>query len=276
MRVATVDGLVTLFYDGSKPLYNDELNALWRRRYREHKNDDNWEDWDLSEECKLYWRERQSWQQVIVEEGITEIPKYAFTRCKNLKRVIFANTVIRIKAWAFGECNCLVYIKWSINLEYIGDSAFFSCNLSSVFIPPSCREIDNWAFHLNSNLSILNVPQHVELGGWMIQYTALAKSSHLDVTAAGWYKSELNDNMNTWIKNMNHDEAFTLHRACASFQPLKQVVYNIIQERGLKAFKETNSAGITPSQYLKENPYTELTEKEIIHDYLMKMMGEGE
>ena len=75
---------------------------------------------------------------------------------------------------------------------------------------------------------------------------------------------------------MNHDKTFTLHRACASFQPLKQVVYSIIQERALKAFKETNSARITPSQYLKENPYTELTEMEIIHDYLMTLMGEGE
>ena len=29
MRVATVDDLVTLFYDGSEPLYNQRLNQEW-------------------------------------------------------------------------------------------------------------------------------------------------------------------------------------------------------------------------------------------------------
>lgn len=53
-------------------------------------------------------------------------------------------------------------------------------------------------------------------------------------------------------------------------------LYSIIEEKGLKAFKVKNRAGITPSQYLHENPYTELKEKEIIHDYVMKMMDEGE
>ena len=75
---------------------------------------------------------------------------------------------------------------------------------------------------------------------------------------------------------MNHGEAFSLHRAGASFQPLKQDLINIVEEKGLNAFREANSAGIKPSQYLKENPYTALTEKEIIHEYLMKLMGECE
>jgi hypothetical protein len=36
MRVATVDGLVTLFYDGSKELYNRELNNEWEVEYCDH------------------------------------------------------------------------------------------------------------------------------------------------------------------------------------------------------------------------------------------------
>ncbi|GFH61894.1 predicted protein [Chaetoceros tenuissimus] len=122
----------------------------------------------------------------------------------------------------------------------------------------------------------MNVPQDTQLNYYIVLSTALAKASPFEVDRNGWYYYEVNDNMNTWIKNMNDSEEFSLHRACSSFQPLKQVVYNIIQEKGLKAFREKNSVGITPSQYLKENPYTELTEKEIIHDYLMKLMGEGE
>ncbi|GFH61889.1 hypothetical protein CTEN210_18365 [Chaetoceros tenuissimus] len=281
MRVATVDGLVTLFYDGSKELFDRELNDEWWKEFRDqgrHDDDndeiDNWEEWNLSVQCKKYFRERLSWQQIIIIEGVTEIPEWTFAICWNINRVIFANTVLRIKGNAFLRCRSLVYVKLSINLEYIGSTAFYGCNLYSIFVPPTCREICAYAFYLNKSLSILNVPQHVELGGWIIQYTLLAKTSHLDVTTDGWYGQELDDDMNTWIKNMNHDETFSLHREFASLQPSKQVVYNIIQQKGLKAFKVKNSAGIAPSQYLYKNPYTELTEKEIIHDYLMKMMGE--
>ena len=82
--------------------------------------------------------------------------------------------------------------------------------------------------------------------------------------------------MNHSLKTINNDEKFALHRACSSFQPLKQVINAVILQKGLRAFREENSAGITPSRYIQENPYTDLSEKEIIHDYLMKMMGELE
>ena len=108
--------------------------------------------------------------------------------------------MIRIEQYAFFRCESLVYIKLSINLEYIGQGSFYECNLFSVFIPPTCRDIDGAAFYLNKNLSILSVPQHVELGRDMIQNTKLAKSSPFEVSASG--------------------ETFTLHRACLSFQPL--------------------------------------------------------
>lgn len=272
MRIATVDGLVTLFYDGSKEFYNQELSGEWWEEYDEHdQNDDKWEEWDLSVECKKYWRERLSWQQIIVEEGVTEIPEHTFFRCFNIKRVIMTNTVIRIARMAFYYCRSLVFCKLSINTEYIGDHAFWFCELMSVFIPPLCRRINFHALGFNKNLSILHVPRHVELSSAIIPGTTLVKHAPFEVDSFGWYRNS--DDMNTWIKNINHGEAFSLHRACASFQPLKQVVFNIIQEKGLKAFKEANSAGITPSQYLKENPYTALTEKEIIHDYLMKLIG---
>ena len=114
MRVATVDGLVTLFYDGSKELHNEELYEEWFEKYEcdecnpNYPHGDNWEDWPLSNECKQYLRERESWQQVIVVEGVTQIPAYTFRRCKNIKRVIMANTVVRIERWAFCSCKRLI------------------------------------------------------------------------------------------------------------------------------------------------------------------------
>ena len=264
MRVANVDGLVTLFYDGSKELWNEELEMEWSRKYRNHScNEEVWESWDLSDECKRYWKERQSWQQIIVVEGVTEIPEKTFSCCFNVKRVIFANTVIRIRGCAFIGCKNLVFIKWSHRLEFIGTGAFGRCNLSSVFIPHRCREIKAWAFACNKNLSILNVPQDTQLGRNVIKGNKLLER----------YLHNGQEDINSWLKNMNNDEKFALHRACASFNPLKEVIHAIILQNGPRAFQVENSAGITPSQYLKENPYTDLSEKEIIHDYLNKMMG---
>ncbi|GFH43792.1 hypothetical protein CTEN210_00265 [Chaetoceros tenuissimus] len=272
MRVATIDGLVTLFYDGSKELWNENLN--WERSIAlltgVRAND--LESSNVSDECKRYFRERHSWEQIIIVDGVTEIPYMTFGYCRNIKRVIFANTVIRIERNAFYHCENLVFIKWSVSLVYIGKSAFEECNLSSVFLPPTCREICDSVFYSNRNLSILHFPQETELGEKIIYCTALAEASP-NANFPFYYR---NNDMNQWLKNMNIDNQFALHRACSSFQPLKEVINAILIQKGLKAFKEKNSAGITPSRYLQENPYTDLSEKEIIHDYLMKMIDEVE
>lgn len=137
-------------------------------------------------------------------------------------------------------------------------------------------------------LKEFHVHQDTGLGRIIISGTAIAIASPVDrfnhLTGSDRISGNRteqqrvieNNEMNTWIKNMNNDEAFALHRACVSFQPLKEVIHAIIQEKGLKIFREENSAGISPSRYLQENPYTHLTEKEIIREYLMKMMGEFE
>lgn len=125
-------------------------------------------------------------------------------------------------------------------------------------------------------MSILNVPPETQLGSCIINYTAIIRASSFSRYNDGSYFDSQDDVVNQWLKNMNNDEKFSLHRACSSFQPLKQVISAIVLQKGIKAFREENSAGITPSQYLKENPYTNLTEMEIVQDYLMKMMGEVE
>ncbi|GFH56686.1 hypothetical protein CTEN210_13162 [Chaetoceros tenuissimus] len=296
MRVATVNGLVTLYYDGSRELYNHELEVelVRRMRVRDRTLESLESDQGLSDECKEYMKERLSWEQIVL--CVTEIPERTFHGCRNIKRVIFANTVVRVGMHAFEDCESLVFVKWSIHLEYIGECAFSCCNLSSVFMTPSCREIRAMAFEGNRNLSIFHVPQDTELGINTLQRTAIGIASRVyppspppnspsprpyplrvkRIAIEPHVENGRSNYMNQWLKNMNNDEKFALHRACSSFQPLKEVIHTIIQEKGLKAFKEKNSAGISPSQYLKENPYCDLTEKEIIREYLMKAMGEVE
>ncbi|GFH43849.1 hypothetical protein CTEN210_00322 [Chaetoceros tenuissimus] len=215
MRFATVDGLVTLFYDGSKELWIQDLHDEWWEQYSHYVTfyGSRWEEyiWDnlnLSEECKEFIRERLSWQQIIVVDGVTEIPTFTFYQCKNIKQVIFADTVIRIEKCAFYECKSLCLIKWSLNLEFIGEGTFEDCNLSSVFIPPRCRFIGYAAFSQNSNLTILNVPQDTHLGLSVIFSTKLNQSS--------WAPRSINS---SWLKNINNTNQFALHRVCSSFEP---------------------------------------------------------
>lgn len=51
-------------------------------------------------------------------------------------------------------------------------------------------------------------------------------------------------------------------------------IYGIIQQIGMKAFETKNEAGITPSEYLKENPHITVTEKEVLRYCILIMMGE--
>ena len=272
MRVATVDGLVTLFYDGSKELINRELQSECFRLYLHRRRDiKNWEELNLSNEVKEYWRERQSWQQVIVVEGVTEIPEWTFSHCFNIQKVIFANTVLRIESNAFFRCYSLVYIKVSIILEFIGDTSFHVCNLSSVFLPPRCR-VEGSAFAGNANLKIVNVPQDVELQECVFAGTKLIADSPFG-NEKGYYDDADEEAVQEWIKNINSHERFSLHRACCSFQPDKEVIMTIVLQQGIGAFSVENQMCITPSQYLKANPYTDISEKDIIEAYIMKMMG---
>ena len=132
MRVATVDGLVTLFYDGSRELYDYDLNWEWLTEYSRRRLIDgdraervvDLEAMNVSDECKRYLRERQTWQQVIIVDGVTEILENTFSKCENIERVIFADTVTRIKGCAFHGCKKLVFIKLPLNLDLIGACAF--------------------------------------------------------------------------------------------------------------------------------------------------------
>lgn len=120
----------------------------------------------------------------------------------------------------------------------------------------------------------MTVPRHTDLGFGVIPNTALIKTSPFETNENGVYGRAVNDEVNEWIKSINNDEKFALHRICSSFEPTVQMIVDTMKEKGgLTAFKVENSIGITPSQYLKENPYAEVTEKEIIENYILQMMG---
>ena len=227
--------------------------------------------------------ERNSWRVIMVLPGVEVIPEGTFFDCKNVKTVIMNDSVKRIERFAFTWCDrhfgfcssSLEFVKLSRNLEYIGYCAFYGCSsLSSIFIPPSCREIDDWAFGFCRRLLILGLSQDVQLGEGVFQCTALMKKSPNETDGYGRYDDDDEVAAVQWIKSINDGEAYALHRACSSFNPLSEIIHTLVQQQGLVGMRVPNAIGITPSQYLAANTFADISEKEIINRFTLEMMGE--
>ena len=98
------------------------------------------------------------------------------------------------------------------------------------------------------------------------------KASPFTTAANGRYEND--EEVNEWIKNRLADNQFSLHRACADFNPAEEVILDIIKRQGIGAFKKADSVGVTASQYLSQNPFTEIKEEKITEHYILDMMGE--
>ncbi|GFH61802.1 hypothetical protein CTEN210_18278 [Chaetoceros tenuissimus] len=248
-------GKKTLFYNGEILREGDGTNPLIYNR-----------------------EERLSWKVIIVLPGVRVIPDWTFWSCKNVEKVIMSDTVRRIEWGAFSTCISLEFVKLSQTLEFIGVNSFQSCvSLTSIFIPPSCREICNWAFNWCSEFIIFHVPQHTligrnvfELGKDVIRRTKLFEASPF----YGHDNDYNAEEVNTWIKNINMNEEYELHRACSSFNPIEDIVYGIVRRKGLSSFQAPNALGITPAQYLAANPYADIDQHKLIKRYIAEMMGE--
>ena len=219
------------------------------------------------------YEERQSWEVIIVLPGVEIIPDGTFCNCDNVEAVIMSETVRWVEWMTFSDCSKLAFVKLSRNLECIAHAAFIGCvSLTSIFIPPSCREIGDEAFAHCDKLIIFQVPRHTQLDGIIIANTALIRASPFATDTIGEYDNE--EELNEWIRNLHEGNEFSLHRACSSFNPLDEIVFDIVKRQGLKAFKQPDIIGVMPSQYLSENPFSEIEEQKILKRYILDMMGE--
>ena len=223
-------------------------------------------------EENLWEEERESWEVIIVLPGVKVIHWNIFHCCPNVETVIMSDSVKRIDSEAFMECESLKFVKLSRNLKYIGRFAFLFCNsLTSIFIPPSCREIGYQAFADCKELIIFSVPQRTQLDRNVIAETALLKGTTFETDEDGDYENT--QEVNAWIKNINDEEEYALHRACSSYNPLTDIIYDIVKRQGLKSFATKNQIGVTPLQYLKENPFANIDQQNLMKRYILEMMG---
>lgn len=279
------------YKDGGVHNYRGKRTLFWNGEKLLWKKEDADEEEGNTDLHRVYDKEeRDSWEMIVIMPGVEKIPHRAFVKLKNLKVVIMANTVKRIDMSAFAECISLVFVKLSRALEIIGAFPFYGCSsLTSIFIPPSCREIWRGAFYNCTKLIILGLPQQIQFGKVVIrngreeflrgrevfQRTELMKRSPIRTKKNGEYDWDDDEEAAIqWIRSINNEDAYALHRACSSFNPLPEIIHDIVKRQGIGSMRVKNEIGITPSQYLNANPFAEISEREIVKRYILDMMGE--
>lgn len=111
---------------------------------------------------------------ISLPDSITVLPLNAFCKCKNLKYASI-NSVSRIEANAFYDCQVLEKCDLPDTLEYIGDWAFRECYaISSITIPQNVTFLGNSAFYHCTNLSTITIlSANIEFDYYTFQSTAI-------------------------------------------------------------------------------------------------------
>ena len=98
-------------------------------------------------------------KNVIIENGVLELPNSAFAYCTNLENVVLGDGVTSTGNYAFSGCSKLSDIQIGNSVKRISACSFDSCSsLTQVVIPNSVITIDGGAF------GYCNTLERVELG----------------------------------------------------------------------------------------------------------------
>lgn len=104
--------------------------------------------YEYSSSSQYAWNQyRASITEVVIQNGITNIPNNAFRQCYALHSVTIPNSVTAIGSYAFCSCYSLQSITIPDSVKSIGSYAFTDCySLQSVTIPNSVTSIGSYVF----------------------------------------------------------------------------------------------------------------------------------
>ncbi len=94
-----------------------------------------------------WYYNRNSIKEVVIEEGVTTVGKYAFMECPQLTKVTLPDGLVDIKDSAFYFCSNLAEADIPVSVKTIELGAFNGCGqLTKIIIPDNVEEIGNSAF----------------------------------------------------------------------------------------------------------------------------------
>ncbi|MBR1634336.1 MAG: leucine-rich repeat domain-containing protein [Lachnospiraceae bacterium] len=132
-------------------------------------------------------------RQVVIGEGMTELPDGLFRASYQLREAILPNSLRKIGSGAFGNCTRLESAQIPSGVTEIGDGAFIRCrSLAAVELPESVTKIGKEAFYACTGMERILLPASLETVG----EDAFGRTDGLTVHYAGtreqWEGIELN------------------------------------------------------------------------------------
>ena len=105
-----------------------------------------------------------SLKTIVVTEGNNgKLPSYAFNFCPHVESVELADSITSVEYYAFSDCYKLHSIKFSNNIQVIGEGAFVNCSsLEHVVLPAKLESLHSVAFNSCSNLNSIKFGNSVQ------------------------------------------------------------------------------------------------------------------
>lgn len=117
---------------------------------------------DYSDSITPWFDYERNIENLIIENGVTNIGISAFNGLINLENAEIADSVIEIGENSFDRCRALYNLKMSRNVERINTYAFYGCrNLDSIMLPETLTYIGERAFMHCENISEIIIPDNV-------------------------------------------------------------------------------------------------------------------
>ena len=117
-------------------------------------------------------------EHVVIPEGVEKLGHSVFRNCK-MKSVVLPDSIDRIRAKAFCQCENLKSVKLGNNVDTIEDSAFAECcSLKHIDIPAGIKTINDYAF-LNSGLESIELHEGLLRLGRKALFGTNIESVHL-------------------------------------------------------------------------------------------------
>lgn len=104
----------------------------------------------------------ESINEILNEERISKIHKYAFSGCTNLEEIDIVKTDT-IPAEAFSNCKKLRKVRLNCMVRKIGARAFYNCqNLVDINLPDSVEKIAKEAFRACNSIKSITIPANLK------------------------------------------------------------------------------------------------------------------
>lgn len=124
-------------------------------------------NWDIEDDKNPPWYDiRTSIKTIVINDGITNISKDAFSGFENLERIQIPNSVTDIGQGAFWNCKSLEKISLPESIIGLGREVFYGCyKLSEITLPAGIKGIANYTFMFCTSLKKITISGDIEYIG---------------------------------------------------------------------------------------------------------------